>query len=114
MGVPRSEAARRLGVGDTRRSLRVPVSIDAWMSGSAVRKHLADLADISVDGCRVHSPFQLEPGRPVVLRIDGLQPMLALVRWCTEREVGLQFTRSLDPRVVRRVCEQSLVPSRAP
>lgn len=68
-----------------------------------MRKHCAELVDLSVAGCRVRSPFAILPGRALVIRIADLSPLLAVVRWCTASEVGLEFTRALDPRVVERI-----------
>ena len=88
---------------DARGELRLKVRIDGWLCSSQVRRHFAELTDISVNGCRVLSPFQVAIGCALVVRIAELAPLHATVRWCTVDALGLQFSSPLDARIVEMI-----------
>lgn len=86
-----------------RANVRLEVCADGWVCSSQVRKHYAALIDISVNGCRVLSPFNLPAGCSLIVKITDLAPMLATVRWSTSEALGLQFSQALDARIVDRI-----------
>lgn len=88
---------------EERSNVRVEVCVDGWVCSSQVRKHYAALIDISVDGCRVRSPFHLQQGCTLIVRIADLTPMHATVRWSTNEALGLKFTHPLDARIIDRI-----------
>ena len=79
---------------------RLRVRIDGWLCSSQVRRHFAELTDLSINGCRVLSPFTIAVGCPLVVRIADLSPLHATVRWCSVDSLGLQFSHPLDARIV--------------
>jgi hypothetical protein len=57
------------------------------------------LRDISTSGFRVDRSETLIPGRHLVARLPGLEPLGATVSWIDDRSAGLQFDRPLHPAV---------------
>ena len=56
------------------------------------------LLDLTVPGCQVATPFPLEPGQSVQLRVhlDPTRPMridLGVVRWAKDDKAGIEFIR---------------------
>jgi len=104
--VVRTPAATPSGFDD-RRHLRLPVCLETAICSSSVRRLTADLVDISVTGCRIDTPIYVLPGCHLTVTVPGLAPLGATVRWCDRHAIGLEFQRSLDPRVVDHVAALS-------
>ena len=56
------------------------------------------VVDVTVPGCQLETPFPLEPGQSVQLRVylDSIRPMrvdLGIVRWVRDGKAGIEFIR---------------------
>ena len=53
------------------------------------------IADISRDGCQIHSDAPFDVGETIKLKHDVMGELLGTVRWASAGRAGLQFVRRL-------------------
>jgi hypothetical protein len=58
------------------------------------------ITNVSINGVAVRSPVALPKGEPVVVKIEGLGPARAHVRWCADGEIGLRLETPLSYRAL--------------
>lgn len=88
-----------------RYSLRKPITGRVIVS-SGSRHWEAQLKDLTVRGCRVETAFPLEPGQSVQLRMHvnrhpSLRIDVAMVRWVTPGEAGIEFIHMTEEDQLR-------------
>src|SRR5262245_42930104 len=83
---------------EQRKHPRFPVQFRSSFSSINLVSGEGNLADLSIRGCRVHSPVEVKPGTVLQLRIDvssGEPPIRvsqALVRWYRDGGFGVEFS----------------------
>lgn len=90
-----------------RKSERITVEFGAGLrqrGASGVSVHVRDL---STDGFRVATHLQLENGTDVWLRLPGLEPIHAKVKWSEGHQVGCAFERALHPAVLEMLVRKA-------
>ena len=58
-----------------------------------------ELADVSIEGCRVELVDSAEPGDILITRFPELEPLVGLVKWDDGRTAGMKFSRRIHPAV---------------
>ena len=93
-----SEVLERLNGVDTKNEPRHPVDIHGrYELGDGVEQDVT-VNDLSIHGCCLFDRFgNLEPGGFVSLQIGSIGPVQAHVRWRRETNIGIEFSRPLDP-----------------
>jgi len=82
---------------EQRKNIRFPVQFRSSFSSIAMVGGEGSLVDLSLRGCRIESPTDVQPGVSLELRITAieLQPPIqiqaAIVRWSRGRQFGLEF-----------------------
>lgn len=72
------------------------------------------LADLSQGGCRIEDPHgRLRLGEFVRLFIAGTGPHMAEIAWRQGTRIGIEFTRPLPERVLKRLAEADWAGARA-
>lgn len=95
---------RRHGIIESRKEPRVDLCVDgptlreAGGMATSVR-----LLDLSRHGFRTEWPYQLQKGRRVWLKIQGLEAMAAIVAWEANYTIGCKFDAPLHPAVLARI-----------
>lgn len=86
---------------NTRQADRIEVNAAASFRRGAGLAIAVGVADLTPHGCRLIAiPRNLARSEMISLRIAGVGPLLAHVRWLRlGREAGLEFDRPLDPRL---------------
>lgn len=86
---------------NTRQADRIEVTAQASVRRGAGLANTVGVADLTPYGCRlVDIPRNLSRSEMISLRIAGVGPLLAHVRWLRlGREAGLEFDRPLDERL---------------
>jgi c-di-GMP-binding flagellar brake protein YcgR len=80
-----------------RKNIRFPVQFRSSFSSIAMVGGEGSLVDLSLRGCRIESPTDVQPGVSLELRIAAIehQPPIqiqaAIVRWSRGRQFGLEF-----------------------
>ena len=90
-----------------RQSPRLPVTLHcalrigsgAWKAGRVV--------DLSAHGFRLSWVPQCAIGRQLWVRLPGIEPMAATVRWKDNAGVGCQFARPLHPVVLDHLARRA-------
>jgi len=65
------------------------------------------LHDISETGFRIDWRPGFDQGKPIYIRIPGLQLLSAVLRWKREAWIGCEFTSRLHPAVFDHISRQS-------
>lgn len=90
----------RLAQTDRRANPRTPTALTATIRASGeVRRIKGEVADVSVEGCKVFT-WGLHEGDEVWVAIAHLSPMPATVAWSREGVVGLKFKNPLHQSTV--------------
>ena len=82
---------------EQRKNLRFHVQFRSAFSSIAMVGGEGSLVDLSIRGCRIESPTDVQPGASLEVRIAAIehespiQIQQALVRWSRGREFGLEF-----------------------
>ena len=82
---------------EQRKHPRFPVRFRSSFSSANLVAGEGTLEDLSIRGCRVHSPIEVKPGTALELRIhfaNGEPPVCisqAIARWCRTSSFGLEF-----------------------
>ena len=82
---------------EQRKNLRFHVQFRSSFSSIAMVGGEGNVVDLSIRGCRIESPIDVQPGASLEVRIAAIeheppiQIQAAIVRWSREREFGLEF-----------------------
>ena len=82
---------------EQRKSLRFPVKFRSSFSSIGIVGGEGSVVDLSIRGCRIESPIDVQPGASLEVRIEAreheppIQIQAAIVRWSRGREFGLEF-----------------------
>ncbi len=82
---------------EQRKSLRFPVNFRSSFSSIGMVGGEGSLVDLSIRGCRIESPVDVQPGASLEVRIKAIeheppiQIQAAIVQWSRGREFGLEF-----------------------
>ena len=82
---------------EQRKNLRFHVQFRSSFSSVGMVGGEGDIIDLSIRGCRIESPTDVQPGASLMVRIETtehehpIQIQQALVRWSRGREFGLEF-----------------------
>jgi len=93
---------RRSVVG-LRRYERTMVALTCHLRVGGGTWRPASLVDLSCSGFRIAWMPSCGPGKPLWVRIPGLEAMPAKIRWQDLGGVGCQFDRPLSPAVVEHL-----------
>jgi len=80
-----------------RKNIRFPVQFRSSFSSMTMVGGEGSLVDLSLRGCRIESPTDVQPGASLELRIVAIaheppiQIQAAIVRWSREGQFGLEF-----------------------
>jgi len=67
----------------------------------------ARLEDLSPRGFRIAWMPQVSEGHPLRIRIPGMQPLTARVRWRKGKALGCEFSETLHPAVFDHLVRQA-------
>jgi PilZ domain len=82
---------------EQRKNIRFHVQFRSSFSSIAMVGGEGSLVDLSLRGCRIESPTDVQPGASLELRIAAIehrppiQVQAAIVRWSRGRQFGLEF-----------------------
>jgi hypothetical protein len=82
---------------EQRKNLRFRVQFRSSFSSIAMVGGEGSVVDLSIRGCRIESPTDVQPGASLEVRIAAIeheppiQIQQALVRWSRGRQFGLEF-----------------------
>ena len=82
---------------EQRKNLRFHVQFRSSFSSVGMVGGEGDIVDLSINGCRIESPTDVQPGVSLEVRILSIeheapiQIQQALVRWSRGRQFGLEF-----------------------
>lgn len=90
-----------------RKAKRLPVEFNARLNQQGAAVVSVHILDLSTHGFRVDTHLDLSLGKPVWLRLPGLEPALAYVIWTDGYLVGCAFDRPLHPTILDLVVSRS-------
>ncbi|WP_162559097.1 PilZ domain-containing protein [Sphingorhabdus sp. EL138] len=61
------------------------------------------LSDLSVSGFRMTSYTDLDPKKPVYIRLPGIQTLSAMIKWNDYQDYGCEFRNELHPAVLEHL-----------
>ncbi|HEY6260426.1 MAG TPA: PilZ domain-containing protein [Nitrospiraceae bacterium] len=82
---------------EQRKNLRLHVKFRSSFSSIGMVGGEGVLVDLSIRGCRIESPTDVQPGVSLEVRITAMEPETpikidqALVRWTRGRQFGIEF-----------------------
>ncbi|TKB75532.1 MAG: PilZ domain-containing protein [Nitrospira sp.] len=82
---------------EQRENIRFPVKFRSSFSSTGRVGGEGRVVDLSIRGCRIESPIEVQPGATLEVQIQAIEhepPILiqaAIVRWRRERQFGLEF-----------------------
>lgn len=80
------------------RSERLKVTLHARMAAADGAENSITLVNINADGCCVTTGgATLQPGTPVLVRLESGDSLSGTVRWCDGEKAGLAFAYQLPP-----------------
>lgn len=83
-----------------RRTKRVPVRGTVRVKRSGRARYQVMIFDLSSDGCKVEFADRPMIDESVVVRLEGIEPLEASVRWMSGCVGGLRFSKKLHPAVL--------------
>ena len=86
-----------------RQSPRLPVTLNCALRIGSGGWKAGRVVDLSAHGFRLSWVPQCAIGRQLWVRLPGLEPMAATVRWKDNAGVGCQFSRPLHPVVLEHL-----------
>ena len=101
-----------------RRSERHPLDLSAEFELPWGKIRRVSLTDISHSGCRIMLDDQLlAVGDTVVIRTSALCGAVGEVKWCSDREAGIEFSNEINAHVLGQLlaagpCETKMIVSR--
>lgn len=109
MNKPMHPSAFELAEGPVERRERRPVTLHGFIALDDGTTAEALVLDLSYDGCGIETPLALTPGQEIKLSVLRRGAVDAVVRWTSERKVGLVFKsdpaaeEQRQPRVAERI-----------
>jgi hypothetical protein len=91
----------------SRKSERVPVELPAALRQRGASGVSVQIMDLSTDGFRVATHLELPTGTDVWLRLPGLEPCHARVKWAEGHYLGCAFDRPLHAAVLQMMIEKA-------
>jgi len=90
------------------RALRLEIQSEGELAVDG-RFFTMEVQNISQSGLKVRVPFSLSPNEEVVVRLNGMEPRKALVRWTQFGTVGLNFVSSIGFEELAEwvICQQA-------
>lgn len=88
---------------DRRYAIRINVQIDAELLDQGRRRCAVTLTNLSITGCRFESDLPLRLPAPIILLIDGVEPIQGDVVWADGKLVGCHFAEPLSPTICNRI-----------
>lgn len=86
------------------REARKPLVIDARCTTAEMLRDVT-VTDLSRKGCRIKTNgLELRVGESVAVRLEGLESLLATVRWIDGQFMGIEFDYPLHSAVVDHLC----------
>ena len=82
---------------EKRKNLRFPVKFRSSFSSIGMVGGEGSIVDLSIRGCRIESPIDVQPGASLDIRIKVVESgppihiQAAIVRWSRGEEFGLEF-----------------------
>ncbi|MCI0427481.1 MAG: PilZ domain-containing protein [Nitrospiraceae bacterium] len=82
---------------EQRKNLRFPVQFRSAFSSTAMIGGEGSVVDLTIRGCRIETPIDVQPGTSLEVRIavkehvPPIQIQAAIVRWSRGRQFGLEF-----------------------
>lgn len=93
-------------VFESRRDARRRVVIlSAYAREANARLLEVEISNLSTDGCRLKSDGALEPQTAIWLKIPGITPRRAVIRWTSQDEAGCEF----DTPIAEATVEEAAV-----
>lgn len=90
-----------------RKALRGSVAMPGRVRHNVTRRANVAIADLSAHGCRIEAADdEVAVGSPVFVRLDGLAPLRATVRWHEGGVAGLEFDHPLYIPVLDHLLKQ--------
>lgn len=87
---------------EQRRAFRYPVLFQrASVRCHASREHEAQLADLSIYGCRITTKASCEINDRIWLRLNGSFPIAATAVWSDGDNIGCRFDTPIDKALFR-------------
>ena len=80
--------------GERRRMPRVELVCQALLE-TASGTELVTTRDISQGGAKIDVPFRLTADEPIMVKLDGMQPLKGVVRWSGDSVAGIAFQPEL-------------------
>ncbi|HEY5712914.1 MAG TPA: PilZ domain-containing protein [Allosphingosinicella sp.] len=80
--------------GERRRMPRVELVCQALLETGAGTQ-LVTTIDISQGGAKIVVPSRLTPEEPIMIKLDGMEPMKGVVRWSDDKVAGVAFEPEL-------------------
>ena len=80
--------------GERRRMPRVELTCQALLE-TATGTELVTTRDISQGGAKIQVPFRLVPEEPILIKLDGMEPLKGVVRWSDDQLAGIAFVPEL-------------------
>ena len=102
-----TEASFGASSQQSRKSERVPVEFPAALRQRGASGVSVQIMDLSTHGFRVATHLELCPGTDVWLRLPGLEPCHARVRWSEGHYVGCAFERPLHAAVLQMMIQKA-------
>jgi hypothetical protein len=82
-----------------RRHERISVEGDVVMHRAGKASFRVHIYDLSPEGCRAEFVERPDVNEQLWIKFDGLEPLVANVRWLVGSKAGLKFHRSFHPAV---------------
>ena len=83
-----------------RRDERLPFDLVADLKTGRTGRRRASVTDMSIRGFKIAWFPEAKPGRSVMIRIPGIEPLPALIRRAGAEGVGCEFVRPLSTYVL--------------
>ena len=104
-----SRSSRQYGVcavePDQRSARRHIVNLAAYAREIKTDVLGVEISDLSTDGCRLIVGTALEPETVVWLKLPGVTPRRAVIRWSQGQEAGCEFETPITETVVDEVTQ---------
>lgn len=82
-----------------RRSARVPLQAEVQLRRSGQHHYMANVYDVSPEGCRLEFVERPRLDETVWIKFDGLDAIQSTVCWTEGFEVGVEYARPIHPAV---------------
>ena len=94
--VPSHAGSCALIPDDQRTEMRRIVNLSAFAREAGSTILHVTISDLTTNGCRLTSVIDLEPATALWLKIPGLTPRRAVIRWAEGREAGCEFDAAIS------------------